>query len=67
VINGVLALVGGLTVETAIAAWVLGQALGVVILLVYVSRHTGFGRPDGRTARRQLSLERRPRAGRSWA
>jgi len=49
--NGLLALIGGLTVETAIVAWIGGQALGVVLLIVYVARHAGFARPDGGTAR----------------
>ena len=56
VINGLLALIGGLTVGSAIGAWIGGQALGVALLAVYVARHAGFGRADAATARRALAF-----------
>jgi O-antigen/teichoic acid export membrane protein len=54
--NGTLALLGWLSVGTAIGAWIAGQALGAVLLIVYVARHTGFGRPHLPTARRQFGF-----------
>jgi O-antigen/teichoic acid export membrane protein len=54
--NGLLALLGVLSVGTAIGAWIGGQALGVLLLVVYVARHTGFGRPHLPTARRQFGF-----------
>lgn len=54
--NGALALLGVLSVTTAITAWIVGQALGAVILIVYVARHAGFGRPDLSSARRGLTF-----------
>ena len=56
VTNGLLAVIGGLTVGSAIAAWIAGQALGVALLAVYVARHAGFGRADPATARRALAF-----------
>jgi O-antigen/teichoic acid export membrane protein len=50
--NGALALAGKLSVNSAFAVWIGGQLLGVLILLAYIARHWGFGRP-------QLSLVRR--------
>jgi O-antigen/teichoic acid export membrane protein len=54
--NGVLALFGVLSVTAAITAWIVGQALGAAILVVYVARHAGFGRPDPASARRALTF-----------
>ena len=52
--SAVLGVLGLLTVGIAIAAWIAGQALGVIILAVYVARHAGFGRPELALARRAL-------------
>jgi len=54
--NGTLALFGALSVTAAITAWIVGQALGAAILVVFVARHAGFGRPDLRSARRVLAF-----------
>jgi O-antigen/teichoic acid export membrane protein len=54
--SAVLGILGVLTVDIAIGAWIAGQALGVVILAVYVARHAGFGRPDRALARRTLAF-----------
>jgi O-antigen/teichoic acid export membrane protein len=54
--SAVLGIFGLLTVDIAIGAWIAGQALGVVILGVYVARHAGFGRPDLALARRTLAF-----------
>ena len=56
VTNGALALLGSLTVGTAIGAWIVGQAICVVLLVIYVARHAGFGRPDAGTARQQFGF-----------
>jgi O-antigen/teichoic acid export membrane protein len=54
VTNGTLAALGMLSVASAMAAWIGGQMLGASILVVYVLRHFGFGRPDVRLAQRCL-------------
>jgi len=64
-LNGVLALVGALSVATAVATWVGGEVLGTLILVWYVARRlAGFGRPDWGVARRTLSFGLRSHAGR---
>jgi O-antigen/teichoic acid export membrane protein len=46
-VNGLLGVLGLLSVATAIATWIAGQVLGVALLVWYVSsRLAGFGRPD---------------------
>jgi O-antigen/teichoic acid export membrane protein len=56
-VNGALAATGALTVAAAFAAWVGGQLVLTVLLLVYVRRTiTGFGRPDHRLGRRMLGF-----------
>jgi xanthine dehydrogenase iron-sulfur cluster and FAD-binding subunit A len=43
-VNGLLALLGLLTVGTAVATWLAGQTAGTLILVWYVARRTvGFG------------------------
>ena len=65
VTNGVLALVGVLSVGTAIGAWVGGQTLFTLILVFYVSRRlAGFGRPDLGLAGRALSFGLKSHIGR---
>jgi len=52
--NAALALAGAITVTSAIAAWVLGQVVAVAMLVHYVRRRAGFGRPDRPLAARSL-------------
>ncbi len=53
--NAALVLTGHLTVGTAMVVWIVGQALGVGILAVYVAvKLAGFGRPDVALAVREL-------------
>ncbi len=61
--NGLMALTGDLTVESAIALWVCGQAVGLSLLALHTGRHFGFGRPDGRLARRALRFGLRAHVG----
>jgi O-antigen/teichoic acid export membrane protein len=44
--NVTLVSVGRLSVGTAISAWIVGQSLGTLILIVHISRSVGFGTPD---------------------
>jgi O-antigen/teichoic acid export membrane protein len=56
-INAVLAITDRLTVTSAVAAWVVGAALGTVVRLWYVGRGlAGFGRPDLALARRSIGF-----------
>ncbi len=52
--NGTLAVAGHLNVSLAITAWIGGQLLGTSLLVWFVARRIGFGRPDPRLARRSL-------------
>jgi O-antigen/teichoic acid export membrane protein len=64
-INGLLALLGVLTVGTAVATWLAGQAAGTLILTWYVVRRAvGFGRPDIRLMARTLRFGLKTHAGR---
>jgi O-antigen/teichoic acid export membrane protein len=62
--NGVLALRGGLTVETAFAAWSAGQLFGVSLICVWIARHAGFGRPDAALGRRAVRFGLQAHVGR---
>jgi O-antigen/teichoic acid export membrane protein len=65
VVNGTLAALDRLTVGTAVATWVGGQALGAALLVWYVARRlAGFGRPDWSLAKRTLSFGFRSHVGR---
>jgi O-antigen/teichoic acid export membrane protein len=65
IVNGLLALLGMLTVGTAIATWLAGQAAGTLILVWYVARRlVGFGRPDLRLMARALGFGLKTHAGR---
>ena len=55
-LNGLFAAVGWLTVERSFLIWVFGQALGLLILLIYIARNAGFGPPDLALARRALGF-----------
>jgi peptidoglycan biosynthesis protein MviN/MurJ (putative lipid II flippase) len=47
VVNGLLALLDLLTVGTAIATWLAGQAVAMLMLVWYAARReVGLGRPD---------------------
>jgi O-antigen/teichoic acid export membrane protein len=59
-----LASFGMLTVTTGIATWVAGQTLGVIILLAYNLRSSGFARPDLGLARQALSFGLKTHLGR---
>jgi len=64
-VNGLLAVVGLLSVATAVATWIGGQVLGTTLLLWYISGHlAGFGRPDLRLAKRCLWFGAKAHAGR---
>lgn len=64
-LNGAFALFGALTVGTAVATWIAGQALGAAVLAWYVTaRLAGFGRPDGALARRSVRFGARAHVGR---
>jgi O-antigen/teichoic acid export membrane protein len=64
-VNGLLAALGLLTVGTAVATWIVGQALATIVLLVYVDRRlAGFGPPDRRLLARSLSFGLKSHVGR---
>jgi O-antigen/teichoic acid export membrane protein len=62
--NGLLALLGHLTVETAFAAWAAGQLFGVVLMCVWIVFHAGFGRVDAALGRRAVSFGLKAHVGR---
>jgi O-antigen/teichoic acid export membrane protein len=63
--NALLAVFDALTVGRALAVWVTGQGLGMLLLLWFTSRRLdGFGRPDRALARRMLSFGVKAHAGR---
>jgi O-antigen/teichoic acid export membrane protein len=62
--NAILAVIGKITVTAAFATWIGGQIIGLVIMLVYVARRSGFGRIDLSLARRALSFGLRTHPGR---
>jgi O-antigen/teichoic acid export membrane protein len=63
-VNGVLALLGALTVERAFAAWTVGQLLGVALLCGFIAGHAGFGRPDAALGRRAARFGAKAHIGR---
>jgi O-antigen/teichoic acid export membrane protein len=64
-VNAGLALLGKLTVATAVIAWLAGQVVATLVAVGYVlQRLDGFGRPDSVLGRRQLSFGLRAHAGR---
>ncbi|HXV58052.1 MAG TPA: oligosaccharide flippase family protein [Gaiellaceae bacterium] len=65
VANALLALLGLITVQTALVAWVAGQLVGAAILAWYVRRRlAGFGRPDRALARDAFGFGLRAHGGR---
>jgi O-antigen/teichoic acid export membrane protein len=64
-LNGALLGLGLISVATAFATWVGGQALGTLLMAAYVQRRlAGFGRPDARLARRAIGFGLKAQAGR---
>jgi O-antigen/teichoic acid export membrane protein len=64
-VNGAFALAGVLTVGSAVATWIGGQAIATAILVWYVARHSaGFGRPSLALARRTLGFGAKSHIGR---
>jgi len=56
-INALLLVLGELSVATAVATWIGGQALATVVIAAHLQlRLAGFGRPDLALARRTLSF-----------
>jgi O-antigen/teichoic acid export membrane protein len=65
-VNGTLAVLGVLSVATAVASWVAGQWLATGLILWNTHhRLQGFGPPDLKLARRMLSFGIRAHAGRA--
>lgn len=65
VVNGLFALLGWLTVTTALASWVAGTILEAAFLAFYVARRLeGFGRPNLALARRAVAFGLRSHPGR---
>lgn len=65
VVNVALALVGALTVATALGTWVAAHVVATALLVAYVARRgAGFGAPSLRLARRALGFGLRSHAGR---
>jgi O-antigen/teichoic acid export membrane protein len=63
--NGVLALLGALSVTSAVSTWLVGQLLGTLILARHLVAHSvGFGRPDLALARRTLAFGGKSHFGR---
>jgi len=64
-LNGLLALLGLLTVGSAVAVWLAGQVLTVVLLAWYVERRlAGFGRPSAALAGQALRFGVKAHVGR---
>jgi O-antigen/teichoic acid export membrane protein len=63
-VNSLLAVLDLITVGTALTAWIGGQALGISLLVGYVARNTGLGRPDVRLASRCLGFGAKTHVGR---
>lgn len=63
--NGLLAIVGLLSVGTAVATWIAGQTMATLLLLAYVGTSlAGFGRPDWGLMKRTLGFGVQSHAGR---
>jgi O-antigen/teichoic acid export membrane protein len=54
--NGLLDALGHLSVGSAVATWIIGQTLGMLILLQYVVRRSRGGRLDRTLAREQVTF-----------
>jgi O-antigen/teichoic acid export membrane protein len=63
--NAILWLAGELTVTTAFASWIIAHSAACLLLVGYVMRRSvGFGRPDGKLARRSLRFGLKAYVGR---
>jgi O-antigen/teichoic acid export membrane protein len=64
-VNGLLWALGLLSVTTAVATWIGGQALGTLLMAAYLRvRLAGFGRPDTTLGRRALRFGLKAHGGR---
>ena len=64
-VNGLLAALGLITVETAIITWIAGQALATLLLIWYTrTRLAGFGKPDLPLAAESIGFGVQAHAGR---
>jgi O-antigen/teichoic acid export membrane protein len=64
-VNGTCALLGVLSVETAVGVWLAGQTLETALIAWYVARRlAGFGAPDLALARRSLAFGLKAHVGR---
>jgi O-antigen/teichoic acid export membrane protein len=64
-VNGLLAVLGLITVETAIITWIAGQALATLLLIWYTrTRLAGFGKPDLPLAAESIGFGVQAHAGR---
>jgi O-antigen/teichoic acid export membrane protein len=64
-VNGACALLGVLSVETAVGVWLAGQTIETALIGWYVARRlAGFGRPDVALARRSLAFGLKAHVGR---
>ena len=64
-VNGLLAALGLITVETAIITWIVGQLLATLILVWYTrTRLAGFGQPDFRLAAESVGFGIQAHTGR---
>lgn len=65
-VNGILALTGAITVETAVATWIGGMLIGTAVMAWAVHRRLdGFGRPDPKLAREMLAFGLKAHLGRA--
>ncbi len=62
--NAILAIGGWITVTTAFVAWICGQWLGILIMVVAAGRRSGFGRADLGLAKRALGFGLKTHPGR---
>lgn len=64
VVNGAFALAGGLTVGTALGAWVAGQTMAAALFALHTHRNlSGFGRPPSGMARELVAFGVRAHPG----
>jgi O-antigen/teichoic acid export membrane protein len=62
--NGVLAVLGVLTVETAFVTWTAGQLFGVCLMCVWIAGHAGFGAADAALGRQAAAFGAKAHVGR---
>lgn len=63
-VNGTMAATGAISVTSAIAVWVAGQAVGVLVLLRSARRHFGIGPVDPGLAREAVAFGAKTHVGR---